>query len=115
MPLTDSSLFRLVGASFYAAPFELCAVRDANSTLDGLVGTTFVAAFLFSRGCSVCVADTSPLGLVGAAVDATYFTSNLRAVSDAHSIFLGVVGTPIVTACWFALLSRGAVVVFLLG
>ena len=114
MPLTDSSLFRLVGASFYAAPFELCAVRDANSTLDGLVGTTFVAAFLFSRGCSVCVADTSPLGLVGAAVDTTYFTSNFCAVSDAHSIFLGVVGTPIVTACWFALLFHGAVV-FLLG
>ena len=66
VPETEFSHPRLFSAPLVAAKFSFCAVRDANASLDGFVGTPLVAASF--HPCTMRDANASSLGSVGAPV-----------------------------------------------
>ena len=70
--------------SVVAASFQLCAMRDTNSTLLGLLVTSLEAATLpLFNFCAMRDADSSSLGLIVTPVEAASFS--LSTMSDTNS------------------------------
>ena len=95
---TDTSFHLLISTSLNTAEFfGLCTVSNADSSPQGLIGTTFLTAFLDL--CPMPLTHPSFERIVGAPPVVAAFCLR-RTVPNAYSSSLGLVVTPLVAADW---------------
>lgn len=114
MPNTDTSLYHIIGASILTASWmhpqsigRHCTMSNTHSSFLCIVGTSLVAAPLFSPSCAVANADSSLPGPFVASFMTAGFT--LRSMPHADTAFDCDVGASIDRAQSTAILFRGAI------
>jgi hypothetical protein len=79
-----NTLFGIVGTSIQAALLQLCSMRDADSTLNGL------------HICAMGDTNSTSLGMFSASFEAAPL--HICAMGDTNSTYLSLIGASLVTA-----------------